>query len=425
MGFAGDDVVFWLCLAVIALSTGVFSGIYPSIFLSRFRPADVLSKTVLVGKPRFGVRNVLVTLQFVISIALIIAALIVDSQLSFVQNKDLGFDKEHIVVVPLEDNVIRQQYKSLKHQLLQHPGIRGATASSVIPGGVRWVRSFFWEGQNKKEDNTLSFIAADCDFLTTYGINVREGRNFSESFPADETYGYIVNEAALEKLGWQSPIGKRMGTMFKPEGSVIGLVRDFYFKSLHQKIEPLAVFVDPAAFRYLSIRMKSDDLSATFGFIAETWKAFSLHRPFQYFFLDEYFDKLYRAEQRMRNIFGAFSGLAILIACLGLFGLAAFSTETRAKEIGVRRVLGASVSGIVAILSKDLIKLVLLANVIAWPVAYYVMQGWLENFAYRISMSWWVFAIAGGLALLIAFLTVCTHAIKAALANPVEALRYE
>jgi putative ABC transport system permease protein len=422
--FAGQSYGYILLLIVIALFTGIFSGIYPAVTLSRFHPVNILSKTILKKNKRLNYRSALITFQFVVSIIMIITTLIVSYQLSFLRNKNLGFNKDQIIVLPLHSNPTRSQSESMKNEILQQSGIVNATLSSIVPGGVKWVRSFRWEGQNAKDKNTMGYISADNDFGKTYQIQFLEGRDLSNTYSSDETTGFLINQAAQKKLSWKSPIGKKIET-FEKQGTVIGLMKDFHFKSLHEKIEPLVIFNNPGNFAYLSIRMKAENALDIIPAIENKWKSFFPDKPFEYFFLDEYWGKLYEKEQKTSNLFLCFSGLAIFIACLGLFGLAAFSAQNKTKEIGIRKVLGASVSGIVSHLSMEFLKWVIIANIIAWPVAYYITNKWLQDFAYRIDISWWVFVLSGGIALIIAIATVSVHAIKAAIANPIEALRYE
>jgi putative ABC transport system permease protein len=423
--YEGGSSEFIFLLIGIALLTGLLSGSYPAIFLSRFHPVHILSKTVLKINRRINYRNGLILFQFVVSTILIIATLIVNNQLSYVQNKKLGFNKEQIIVLPLQDKSVRMKSRILKNELLLQPGIVDATLSSIVPGAVRWVRSFNWEGQKEDEDNTMSYIAADYDFLKTYKIQVIEGRDFSESFSTDAEQGFLINQAALKKLGWVSAVGKKIGS-FEKQGKVIGLIKDFHFKSLHEKIEPLVIYIGKSLDSdYLSVRIKTDNTAGILNTIKNKWKIFSTDKPFEYFFLNDYWGKLYKAGQSMKNLFTFFSGLAIFIACLGLFGLSAFSAQNKTKEIGIRKVLGAGVPGIISKLSFEFIKWVVIANIIAWPIAYYLMNKWLQDFAYRINISWWVFALSGIIALVISLATVSFQAIKAATANPVESLKYE
>jgi len=315
--------------------------------------------------------------------------------------------------------------------------VPGRTGEKFLPS---WHYRMPGDEENKHEHGHafehVSTLFVDENFLAALEIELTAGRNFSRDFPTDLTGTLIINETAVKKFEWGSPaaaIGQEIKSSESGDKNlkIIGVAKNFHYASLHDNIEPLMIrLIDPDASAQpeqmtLSLRLSSNDIPATMAFIHEKWQAFDAGHPLEYFFLDENFDQLYRADQRLGRIFGYFSALAIFIAGMGLFGLASFTTAQRTKEIGIRKVLGATVSGVVALLSKDFVKLVLLANLIAWPVAWYAMNKWLQDFAYRIEIGWWIFALAGGLALVIALLTVCTQAIKAALANPVEALRYE
>ena len=433
--FQNSDISFLIYISIITLVTGIIAGIYPALFVSKFQPVNILSKEILISKSRISFRSILVIFQFAISTILIIITMIIKSQLSFIQNKDLGFTKEQIVILPVEDNEIRHQYRAIKNELLKNPAIMSASFSSSIPGGVNSITSFHWEGQQlikntKIIDNTLSFISSDYAFLKTYGINIKEGRNFSESFPSDEKQGYIINQAALTKLNLKSPLGKSLNLFNRNGGRIIGMVKDFHFQSLHKKIEPLAIFIDEDESgyyipKYLSIRIKTDNIPLVLSSIEKTWKQFSPGRPFEYFFFDEYLSKLYKKEQNTVNLFNCFSIVAVFIASLGLFGLAAFTSESRKKEIGIRKVLGASVAEILVTLSGSFMKKVLIANLIAWPVAYYLINRWLQDFAYHVQISVWIFVLAAIISILITLVTVSYHVIKAAVTNPVNFLKYE
>ena len=409
----------------IALCAGVLSGIYPALFIARVRPVRLFSTSILWSRSPVNAARALVPFQFVVSTTLIIAVLVISRQLSFLQNTNLGFEKDRVVVVPLHDETIRRQCQSFKRELLRQQGIVAVTASSAIPGDVRWVTSFRWDGQGPRDDNTLRYIGVDQDFIGAFGIPLLAGRDFSVTFPSDTVQSYIVNESALAKLGWQSGVGKRLELFWRPQGSVIGVVRNFHFTSLRQKIEPLAFYIDPHANQFLSIRLRDGDISGGLRTIERTYSLFSPNRPFEYFFLDDYWHKLYGNEEDLKSLFLEFTGLAVFLACLGLFGLAAYSAERRAKEVGIRKVLGASVVNLMVMLSGDVAKWVLAANVIAWPIAYFAMERWLQNFAYRVDLGWWTFFLAGGLTLCVALLTVSAQAMRAARANPVESLRYE
>ncbi len=297
------------------------------------------------------------------------------------------------------------------------------------PGKLRAKYSVAADGLNEGQILQARGMAADFNTLKTLEIQLIAGKGFSEEYTSNKEYFYLINNVLAKKLGWDpnEAIGKRLNLQANRQGRVIGVVRDFHFESLHKQLDPLALFLSPYGhdYTYLLVKLKSQDIRQALVFVENKWKHIAPNYPFEFSFIDKHFKDMYRYEERIGKIFISFSGLAIIVACLGLFGLAAFVAEQHTKEIGIRKVLGASVSGIVGLLSKDFLKLVLFANLLAWPIAWYVMDKWLQNFAYRISIEWWIFVFAGCLALMIALLTVCMHAIRAALLNPVEALRYE
>ncbi|MGH7598155.1 MAG: FtsX-like permease family protein [bacterium] len=410
----------WLlagCLG-LALFTGLISGSYPAFYLSAFQPAPVLKGLTQRGAGAIGVRRILVLAQFTMAVGLITGTVVVQKQLNFIRDKKLGFAKENIIVLPIWGTAIKKQCAIFKNALLQHPSILRATAASGGPiDGAGVISSL--------KNSPLQIMVADADYLPTLGIELTQGRNFSSEFSTDSS-AFLLNETAVKLLEWKNPLAETFTGGFKiEEGLVIGVVKDFHNKSLHAPIEPMVFQYDPSRFTKLLLKVNSENLPATLAFIKQQWEIFERVRPFEYSFLDDDFDKLYRSEQRVSKFFISFSALAIFIACLGLFGLTAFAAEQRTKEIGIRKVLGASVAGIAGLLSSEFAKLVLVANIVAWPIAYYAMNRWLQDFAYRIEIGWWTFALAGGAALLIALLTVSAQAIRAALANPVEALRYE
>ena len=373
-----------------------------------------------------GPRKVLVTLQFTISIVLLAGTAVVYQQMAYMQTKNLGFQKEQVVVLPIGNTAIQSQFDAFKQTLLQHPNITHAAGSNSVPGGGLMSFGINPEGKEQDESWTAQAIRLDdYDLLETYGMELATGRYFSEDRPTDATNAVVINEAMARSLGWNDPLGKRLDAPGEvDEGTVIGVIKDFHFESLHQPVAPLFLYYAPRHGN-LSLRLTGQDLPATLAFIRETWERFDPAYPFDYAFLDQAVAQLYDSEQRLMQTLGLFAMLAILIACLGLFGLASFTAEQRTKEIGVRKVLGASVGSLVLLLSKDFTRLIGIAFVLASPLAYLAAQQWLQDFAYRIDLSWPIFLLAGALALAIAFFTVSYQAIRAALADPVKALRYE
>ena len=421
-------------LVVLVLLSGVvfvglLAGGYPALALSRYTPAAVLSGAVRgVGSAR--VRQGLVVFQFVLSVVLIAATLGVQAQLDFIQQKRLGFNHEHLVVLPIRTDALRTQGAAFKDAVLGVPGVVSVAASGNLPGGGDWGFPLSFEGVADEDRPPMRILAVDRDFLGTYEMNIMAGRAFSPDRPADVGGAVLLNEAAVAALGWRdTALGKTV--TFPPSMGfdpmpVVGMVEDFHFRSLHEAISPLLFFVPPPAWMTTySVRVSPEQVDETLAGLEAVWATFEPAHPFTFRFLDQSLTALYAADQQTADLLRYAAFLAILIACLGLFGLAAFTAEQRTKEIGIRKVMGASVGGIVTLLSKDFLKLVALAFVLACPLAYVAMQAWLDAFAYQAAVGLGLFAAAGGLALAIALLTVSYQALRAATADPVKSLRYE
>lgn len=420
-----NNLNYLLVLFISAIAIGLLAGIYPALILSSFKPVVVLKGRFASGIKGIFLRKALVVAQFSISIALIIGTIVVYTQMRFMRNRDLGFAKDQIVVVDTHGDPNKGAFKNAA---LGVANVKSAAMSSSVPGSGN--PGAYSEIQNSKGDlqvANLDLYFVDFDYVNQFKIKMVAGRSFSRDFGTDTTQAMILNEAAVKLFGYRSP-QEAVGRKFKQwgrEGTIIGVMKDFHFRSLQEVIKPLSMRIEPDGCDLVSVNVSGSNIPSTLTALENKWKEIIPNRPFSYFFMDEFFDRQYRSEERFGKLFLNFAILAIFISCLGLLGLASYSTMQRTKEIGIRKVMGASVSNITALLSKDFIVLVVIAIVIASPLAWWGMHKWLGDFAYRIDIGWWVFVLAAVMSIVIALATVSFQAIKAAVANPVKSLRTE
>lgn len=421
---------WWVIPAYLTFAgfVGILAGSYPSFILSSFKPIKVLKGNLNLGFNSTKLKSILVIFQFIITIVLFVSTIVIYTQINYLNNSNLGFSKEHVLVINRAYD-LGNNYDAFKNELLKNPYIKNVASSSSIPGRPFDGSTLQLEGSSKEDLVQFAMYYTDNDFKNTLDLSVDKGRFFSCEFPLDSN-GVVINEIAVKKLGLDDPIGKRL---IAPgiDGEqhyfpIVGVLKDFNYESLHKEIRPICIqLIDQGASVYMPIKLQSDNLNKTIGFIEKTYRKFLPDNNFEYFFLDDNFDQLYKSEQRTAIVFSIFSVLAIFVASLGLFGLAAFTVEKRTKEIGIRKALGAGFMSVINIFYKEIFVLLFISSLIAWPIAYYLMNGWLQNFAYKVDLNVFPFIIASVLALLIATFTVGTQVVKSANTNPAQAIRYE
>jgi putative ABC transport system permease protein len=420
------DPALMPALVLLAAVVGVVAGSYPAFFVSSFQPVAALKGTGASRTKGRGLRNALIVFQFAASIALIVCTIGVRSQLGFIRSMDMGYDKDQILVLVPRGGV-RTGLEAFKTELRRNSSVVRVASSSCLPNNVTSSTIARWPGQGESVEIPIYNVEADYDFAEVYGLKLARGRSFSRDFPADARGAFLINESARKAIGWDDPIGREFGRTRdgKAEGRIVGVLKDFHMHSLHLSIMPLYVFLDPSRTSRVSIKIRGGNIPETLAFVRRTWERFAPEYPFEYSFFDEIFDRAYRVEHRLGTMFSAFAALAVIIACLGLLGLASFTAEQKTKEIGIRKVLGASTSGVVALLSREFMKWVVLANLIAWPVGYFAMSSWLRNFAYRTSLTVPMFLGAALAAFAIAAAVISFQTYRAAAANPADSIRYE
>lgn len=424
IAWQAPGTLIWAILGIVVM-VGLLAGCYPALVASGWHPIRALAGRPAHSQGKGYGRNLLVIGQFAVGIVLVISSLVVRHQLDYIQAKKLGYDRNQVVAVPVRDDGLKGEIESVKTALLSNPHVLEVANSKDVPTDIRssdLVKD--WEGMIDEGPLSMSFTRVGFDYVELYSLELVEGRSFSRELDEQDEMVFLLNEAARARIGWEEATGKRF-RMSGYSGTIVGVVKDFHFKTLHESIEPLVLLLDPDRVDVLSIKAASGSLRESLAFLEQTMREVSPAYPFEYYFLNEAFDQLYRTEKKLGELFDLFTFVALFITALGLYGLAAFSTAQRTKEIGVRKVLGATVPRVMMLIAKDFVKLVVLAFVIAAPIAYLSMNRWLQDFAYRIDIGEGVFVLAGGLALGIALLTISYQTIKAAVADPVKALRYD
>ena len=420
-----DPINLFVLLLFVIICT-LLAGTYPAIVLSRFKPTNILKGIKVSTRTPVNFRNILVIFQFAISTFLIIGTLVISSQLRYLKNQKLGIMSEQVMAIPIKDTLIQVSYRSVKTELLKNNEILSISAVSNLPGKNFNQNPIQWKGDD--DHLNVSELSVDHDFFKTLGIQIKDGRSFSLDMESDEEFAFILNQEAADYFDWNSAIEQEViwhDDEIERNGKVIGVVENFHFQSLHKNIEPLIIHLMPDVFNYFLVKISPSNVSESIAYLKESYESLDPNNDFTYFFLDDEFASLYQSEERIETIFSHFTLLSIFISCLGLFGLSAYDAERRTKEIGIRKVNGATIVNIVGLLSRDISRWVVIAFLIASPFGYFIMQNWLKNFAYQTSISFWSFLLAGSMVVLIGLIAVSYQAIKAAMRNPIESLRYE
>lgn len=419
--------LFGVVVAMVII-VGLAAGSYPAWFMSRFNPAQVLHKQITDGRSKFSFRNVMVVLQFAISIILILGTITIYQQIHFMKNTDLGFDKEDVLLsyFPFTNPQAKEKYSVLKDEFLKHQGVIDVTGVYTVPGiNSQYNMSVTKKGEKAEDQYTIQALPADFGFVKSMGLKLIEGRDFSDDYSLDNQESAILNEKAVKMFGFENPIGEKLLIPGNREVTVIGVVRDFHVKSLHTEISPMIIYIDPKFYLLMATKIRSENAEETLAYLGNVWKKVLGEQEFSYKYMKDAYFSFYDAEEKTGRLVSIFTGLALFVSCMGLFGLASFVTNKKIKEIGIRKVLGATVPRITILYSKEFTKWVVVSNLIAWPVGFYLINMWLKNFAYRIQLTFMPFVLSGAAALLIALATVGFHALRAALGNPVVFLRSE